>query len=66
MIKLGIVSSIEGSKVRVIIPDIDITVSYLLETAKNISSESLEIKEKVLVAFYTNDMRSGVIIAEVR
>lgn len=66
MIKIGIISSINGDKVRVIIPDIDITVSYELETARNISIEGLEIKEKVLIAFYTNDMRSGVIFAEMR
>ncbi len=66
MNKKGIVSTIVGDTVRVIFPDLDDVVSYELEVARHISLINLTPGTKVVVSFYNNDLKSGVIIAELR
>lgn len=64
MNRKGRISNISLNSVRVIFEDIN-TVSYELKIAKHISLINLEVGQEVLVAFYNNDLKSGVIIAQI-
>lgn len=64
MNRKGKISNISLNSVRVIFEDIN-TVSYELKIAKHISLINLEVEQEVLVAFYNNDLKSGVIIAQI-
>ncbi|WP_148361073.1 hypothetical protein [Clostridium ihumii] len=64
MNRKGKISNISLNSVRVIFEDIN-TVSYELKIAKHISLINLEVGQEVLVAFYNNDLKSGVIIAQI-
>lgn len=66
MIEIGIVSTIEGNKPRVILPNHDDIVSSKLELAKHINIDNLEIGDNVLIAFFNDGFENGVIIAELR
>lgn len=65
MNKIGKICNIYSEKVRVIFEDLG-TVSYELKLAKHISASTLSINDKVLVAFINeNDLKSGIVIAEI-
>lgn len=66
MNKKGIISTIGTNTARVIFPDLDNTISYELETSKNIELINLTPGENVLVCFYNQDLNSGIIVAELR
>ncbi len=66
MIRQGKISSFENGYVRITFPSLDNVVSPPLSLATHISIESLNIGDTVLVAFYNNDLKSGIIIAKSR
>lgn len=66
MNKQGRISTLENGAARVTFPSLDNVVSPPLELAAHIQPESLNIGDKVIVVFYNNDLKSGVIIAKVR
>jgi len=66
MNRQGKISTLESGYARIIFPSLDNVVSPPLQLATHISIESLNVGDIVLVAFYNNDLKSGVIIAKVR
>ncbi|MBN1039018.1 hypothetical protein DVW12_09920 [Clostridium botulinum] len=66
MNRKGIISTVGDTTVRVIFPELNDTVSYELKIASHINIINLHPKDEVLVCFYNSDLKSGVIIAELR
>lgn len=66
MNKKGIVSTIGTNTARVQFPELDDRVSYELQIANHVSMIDFHVGEEVLVCFYNNDLKSGVIMARMR
>lgn len=66
MNRKGTISTVSTTTARIIFPELDDTVSYELEVAKHINIEDLNPNDKVIVCFYNNDLKQGVIMAELR
>lgn len=66
MIEKGVISTIEGNEVRVILPKYDDIISYKLGVANHINIKQLKTGDNVLIAVLDNDFKNGVIIAELR
>jgi len=62
MILKGKVSSIEGSKVRVVFPDKMNSVSAPLDVAEHVGS--LQTGDDVAVIFFSNSLKDGLVIAK--
>jgi hypothetical protein len=66
MNRKGIISTVSASTARVIFPELGDTVSYELEVAKHMTISDLSPNDEVIVCFYNNDLKRGVIMAELR
>jgi hypothetical protein len=62
MIDKGIVSSIESSGARVILPNKENTVSAPLPSASGVGL--LNIGDNVVVAFFSDNLQDGIILAK--
>ncbi|ACD54013.1 hypothetical protein ST12_08265 [Clostridium botulinum] len=63
MNRKGIVSTIGTNTARVQFPELEDSVSYELPIAKHISMVDFHVGEEVLVCFYNNNFKSGIIMA---
>ncbi|AWK52206.1 hypothetical protein DIC82_14895 [Clostridium beijerinckii] len=66
MNRKGIVSTIGTTTARVKFPELDDSVSYELQIASHVNMIDFNVGEEVLVCFYNNDLKSGVIMARMR
>lgn len=66
MNRKGIISTVGSTTARVTFPELGDTVSYELEVAKHINIAELSPNNEVIVCFYNNDLKRGIIIAELR